>query len=137
MNARSRAGASRVRCGRRDRGSAALETVALLPLLIFVGSFFLQLGVAVWTTAAADTAARSAARALSLTQGSLERGGPLIRARKAANDSLPGSLSAENVTADPLPGADGVKVTVWVEIPRVSVLPLSTVQREAVMPRVQ
>ena len=113
--------------GRRDRGTASLETVALLPIVILVGSLLLQLGVAVWTTVAADTAARSAARAVTLDRDPLT----------AANSSLPGGLSVGLGDIDTLPTSDGVRVILRVNIPRVSVLGALSVTREAVMPNIR
>jgi len=113
--------------GRNSRGSAALETVALLPILILVGSLLLQLGVAIWTTVAGDTAARSAARAFTLHRDPLT----------AANDSLPGGLRVSPGGIETVSSTDDVvRVTLRITIPRVSVLPVLTVQRDAVMPNI-
>lgn len=118
---------SRMRVGRSSRGSAALETVALLPIIIFVGTLLLQVGVAVWTTVAADTAARSAARAFTLHRDPLA----------AANDSLPGGLRVSPGDIDTVNSPeDVVRVTLRINIPRVSILPTFTVQRDAVMPNI-
>lgn len=127
MTAESLARSRRVRLGRRDRGTAGLETVALLPIILLVGTLVLQLGVAVWTTVAADTAARSAARAVTL-------GGDAVT---AANGSLPGSLSVSSANVIVSHGSDDVRVTLTINIPRVSVLPVFTVQRDAVMPDIR
>lgn len=124
---RSPARSNRAAAGYRDRGSAALETVALLPLVILVGSLLFQLGVAVWATNAADTAARSAARAVTL-------GGDALT---AANSSLPGALRVAPGDITTVSGRDEVRVTLRVGIPRVSVLPDLTVQRGAVMPDIR
>jgi hypothetical protein len=102
-----------------------LETVALVPLLVMVGTMMLQLGVAAWTTVAADTAARSAARAATLDSGQ--------DPRIVANNSLPGTLSATVTEAH---SDDGVRITVRVDVPRVSLLPQVTVQRDALMPKI-
>jgi hypothetical protein len=94
-----------------------------------VGSLLLQLGVAIWTTVAADTAARSAARAVTL-------GGTAF---DAATTSLPGSLrvSPGDVEVDPLSSPDGVRVTLTIKVPRVSLLPGLSVTRDAVMPDIR
>jgi Flp pilus assembly protein TadG len=108
----------------QERGTASLEIVALVPIILLVGTMMLQLGVAVWTTVAADTAARQVARAVALG-GDDPQG--------VANRSLPGSLTARPFTPDI--GADEVRVTLSVDIPRVSLLPQFTVRRDAVMPK--
>lgn len=127
MTAGYLARSSRARVGGRDRGTAALETVALLPIIILVGSLMLQLGVAAWTTVAADTAARSAARAATLDRDPLA----------AANNSLPGSLTVSPGNVHTLHSPDDVRVTLRINIPRVSLLPVFTVQRDAVMPNIR
>lgn len=120
-------GWSRVLTALRDRGSAGLETVVLIPIIILVGSLLLQVGVAVWTTVAVDGAARSAARAATLGRDPLE----------AARGSLPGSLAVRTSDITTSHGSDEVRVTLTVDIPRVSILPRFTVQRDAVMPDIQ
>jgi len=127
MTPRSAAQVIPSRIGRRDRGSAGLEVVALLPIVIFVGSLMLQLGVAVWTTVAADTAVRSAARADTLRLDPLD----------AANSSLPGSLRVNPGGINVARSSGTVQVTLRIDIPRVSVLPVFTVQRDAVMPDIR
>jgi len=109
----------------RERGTASLEVVTLVPIILLVGTLMLQLGVAVWTMVAADTAARQVARAVTLGERNPEA---------AANRSLPGVLSVsqwEQSGRD-----DEVRITLSVDVPRVSFLPLFTVKRDAVMPRI-
>jgi hypothetical protein len=127
VTAESMSRSVRKRVGCRDRGTAALEAAALLPIVLFVGTLLLQLGVAVWTTVAADTAARSAARAVTLGRDGVA----------AANSSLPGSLRVSPSNIDILQGTDDVRVTLRLNIPRVSLLPVFTVQRDAVMPDIR
>lgn len=116
--------ARRLRCG-RDRGTASIEVVALVPIILLVSSMMLQVGVAVWTTVAADTAARQVARAVTLGEGNPQA---------VANRSLPGLLTVKEW--DQSGGDDEVRITLSVEVPRVSLLPQFTVRRDAVMPRI-
>lgn len=124
MIAGASARSSLVGPGRRDRGTAALETVALLPMIVLVASLVLQLAVAVWTTTAADTAARSAARAATLGRDPFT----------AASGSLPGGLRVAPADVEIFHSLDDVRVSLRISIPRVSVLPTFTVRRDAVMP---
>jgi Flp pilus assembly protein TadG len=142
MNAQSPARSLRARFGGRERGTAALETAALLPLIIFFGFVVLQVGIAMWTMVEADTAVRSAARAASLSTGDAQGD-----ALKAAKGSLPGVLSVKEGTltvTNPPNGFDGVAVTMDVEIPGLRIeipgLPVfgrGTVTRHAEMPTIR
>lgn len=105
---------------RRQRGSASLEAVALVPLMLLVGLFVLQLGVAGWAATQTEEAARQAARAHSLDRDP----------HAAAEDALPGALDVAHLSAS------GDEVTVRVEIPRVSPLPVFSVTRSVSMPDV-
>jgi len=90
---------------RSERGQAAVELVAILPLLVVVGLLLWQavvVGQAVWLS---GDAARAAARASALGQD----------ARAAARRALPGTL-ADGVTVDDAGGGD---VRVHVAIPAV------------------
>lgn len=105
---------------RGERGTAALEFVVLLPLLVTVGLIVLQGAAAMWTMNATSEAARTAARAYSL---GYDPGA-------AANASLPGALVVRNLQ---LIGPDhGVRITVGV--PKVSPLPRFQVTRTVQMP---
>lgn len=106
---------------RRERGSASIEIVALVPVLVGVAMLVFQLGVASWTAAQTQEAAREAARAKSLGR---DVGG-------AAAGALPGSLHVKAIDAD------GDTVTLTVDVPKVSVLPTLTVTRHASMPRLR
>ncbi|TDT31277.1 TadE/TadG family type IV pilus assembly protein [Naumannella halotolerans] len=107
------------RC-RRDRGSATLEIVALVPMVMVVLLLGMQLLAVVYTANAASQAARDAARAYSLGQSPVS----------AAEASLPGSLSLVSVDAF---GPDhGVRVVV--EAPSFVVIADRDVTREVVMP---
>jgi Flp pilus assembly protein TadG len=98
---------------RADHGTASIEVVALVPLVILVAMFALQLGVAGWTASQTEEAARQSARAQSLGQDP----------RSAAERALPGTLSVDRISAG------GDTVTLWVDVPRVSLLPVFTVSR--------
>ncbi|MEV7399295.1 TadE/TadG family type IV pilus assembly protein [Streptomyces sp. NPDC091267] len=50
---------------RRERGQVAIEYMGFIPLLLLVGLFAVQLGVAAYTVNQAGTAARVAARTAS------------------------------------------------------------------------
>lgn len=102
---------------RADRGTASIEVVALIPVLILVAMLVLQLGVAGWTASQTAEAARQSARAQSLGQDP----------HAAAEQALPGALRVDRISAG------GDTVTLWVEVPRVSLLPQFTVSRSVSM----
>ncbi len=101
-----------------SRGTVAIEVVLLVPVLILVATFVLQLGVAGWTASQTERAARQAARAQSLGDDP----------RAAAVRSLPGSLQVASMSS----GGDSVSLRV--NVPRVSVLPQFSVVRDVAMP---
>lgn len=103
----------------RERGTASIEAVVLVPVLIGVAMMALQLGVAGWTASQTEEAARQSARALSLGEDP----------RSAAEGALPGSLDVDGISV----GGDWVMLRV--QVPRVSLLPTFTVQRKVYMPR--
>ena len=117
----------RARVGRADRGSASLEAVALLPAIILGGALVLQLGVTIWTTVAADTAARSSARAVTLH--GIDAMDP------AARRSLPAGLTVAGIH-DIAVGPDEARVEVELDVPRVLPIGAFTVTRSAVMPMI-
>jgi hypothetical protein len=117
----------RVRASRRDRGSASLEAVALLPAIIVGGALVLQLGVTIWSTVAADTAARSAARAVTLHG--------IAAMDPAARSSLPAGLTVAGIN-DVSQGPDEARVEVKLDVPLVLPLGTFTVSRQAVMPMI-
>lgn len=102
---------------RRERGTASIEVVGLVPLLILVAMMVLQLGVAGWTASQTAEAARQSARAQSLGEDP----------RAAAEQALPGALRVDRIAAG------GDTVTLWVDVPRVSLLPGLTVSRSVSM----
>lgn len=111
---------SRVRRGREsDLGSAAIEMLGVLPIVVLVVLVLLQVCAFTVTVQAANQAARDGARALSL-------GRPVAT---AVDRSLPGSLSARSIS---YPGGRAVRLEV--DVPRVGIFPEMTVEREAEMP---
>ena len=102
---------------RSPRGTASIEVVALIPLLILVATFALQLGVAGWTASQTQEAARQSARAQTLGQDP----------RAAAERALPGALVIHRISAG------GDTVTLEVRVPRVSLLPTFTLSRSVSM----
>jgi Flp pilus assembly protein TadG len=107
--------------GRRDRGVAAVEVLALYPVLILLATFALQAGAAMWTVSATNEAARTAARAYSLGHDP----------EAAAERSLPGAMRVLDLQTF---GGSAHGVHLEVQVPRVSPLPRFTVTREAVLP---
>lgn len=105
---------------RRQRGSASLEVVGLLPVVAAACLALLQGAAAVYATQAASDAARQAARAYSLgaDPGS------------AAQAALPGGLQVAGLTT--IGPGHGVRLTVG--IPRLVPIGPATVTREAVLP---
>ncbi len=102
-----------------DRGSAALELLGVIPVVVVVLLLLVQVCAAGYTVLATNQAVRDGARAHSLGQS----------VPTAVDHSLPGGLDAERVEVA------GDTVLVEVRVPRVAVLPTFTVTREAAMPR--
>lgn len=105
---------------RRDEGSASLELVGLIPVLVVLLGLLLWAGSFVFTVHAANQAVRDGARAMSLGQS----------APVAIQRSLPGAVTVQNVSYLP---AGGVRLQV--RTVDVGYLPQMTVTRQAVMPR--
>ena len=105
---------------RRDGGSASLELVGLVPVIVLVMGVLLYAASAVYTVHAANQAARDGARALSL-------GRPVPA---AVERSLPGAVELERITYPPTGG-----VRLQVQTVKVGFLPQMTVTRHAVLPR--
>ena len=104
----------------RERGTASIELVGLVPLVLGVLVFALQLMIIVYTAHGASQAARDGARAYSLNQSPAA----------AAEASLPGALSLVSVTTF---GPDhGVRVVV--EAPPMLFLADRQVTRQVTMP---
>lgn len=106
-----------------QRGSAALEFVAVMPFFLLVALGGLQIGVTGWTTTLTTDSARAAARAASLGQSPVA----------AAHEALPAGLTATAVSGGHV--ANGYTYTVTVKVP--SVFPIwdsGTVTRTVSMP---
>ncbi|WP_371654447.1 MULTISPECIES: TadE/TadG family type IV pilus assembly protein [unclassified Streptomyces] len=112
-----------------DRGSAAVEYLGFLPLLLLVALAGVQLGLAAYAAQQAGTAARAAAR----TGAQTERAGGAEQAGKAAVSEWVAGRSGISVGG--CPGAT-VTATVTVSIP--SVFPgidhFGPVHKSATMP---
>jgi Flp pilus assembly protein TadG len=111
---------------RRDQGSAALEFLGVLPVLLLVALAGIQLGLVAYTASQAGTAARAAARAAAKYQAGVsgEAAG-----QAAVSDWLTASVGV-------VAGPDAVRATADVDIP--SVFPGWTpgsIERSATMPR--
>ncbi|MFF3453328.1 TadE/TadG family type IV pilus assembly protein [Streptomyces sp. NPDC002730] len=96
---------------RRDRGQVAIEYLGFIPLLLIVGLFAIQLGVAAYTANQAGTAARAAARMASHDRPELT---PKQAGEKAMSDWL-----ADESKFEPRWGGDEVTYTVKVKVPSV------------------
>lgn len=109
---------------RSEQGQAALELVALLPMLLFAGLLVFQVGAAMWTLTSTGEAARQAAVTYSRSES-------LAAAAAAAENSLPGRLDVQSIQ-DAGRGGHGIRLAV--AIPRVLPVTLDPVVREVVMP---
>lgn len=103
-----------------ERGTASIETVVMVPLVLFVILLVFQVAVAASTVQAASQAARDGARAYSLGDS----------ATSAAESSLPGTVRLVEVTT--FGPHHGVRVVV--EAPGFLVFGDRHVTREVVMP---
>ncbi|WP_405692738.1 TadE/TadG family type IV pilus assembly protein [Streptomyces sp. NBC_01185] len=117
-------------CRRRtDRGQVAIEYMGFIPLLLIVGLFAIQLGVAAYTVSQAGTGARAAARMASFDRPDLP---PPAAGRAAMSDWL-----ADDSAFTPSFGGDDVTYTARVRIP--SVVPgiddWGWAERSSTMPR--
>ncbi|MDX2643699.1 TadE/TadG family type IV pilus assembly protein [Streptomyces sp. PA03-1a] len=113
----------------RDRGSASLEFLGMLPILLLIALAGVQLGLAAYTAAQAGTAARAAARMAALHD-------PPVSGPVAGTEAVSSWLQDGTQVSTTGDTGDSVQATATVEIP--SVLPgLSpgSVTRTATMPR--
>ncbi|MFI8178918.1 pilus assembly protein [Actinacidiphila glaucinigra] len=113
----------------RDRGSASLEFLGMLPILLLIALAGVQLGLAAYTAAQAGTAARAAARMAALHD-------PPVSGSVAGTRAVSSWLQDGTQIGTTGDSGDAVQATATVEIP--SVLPgLSpgSVTRTATMPR--
>ncbi|MEV7865662.1 TadE family protein [Streptomyces sp. NPDC088124] len=98
---------------RRQSGQVALEYLGFVPLLLLVGLFAIQLGVAAYTANQAGTAARVAARTES--QDALDRE---LRPRAAGHRAISDWLS-DDLRLDRSGGIGEVTYTAKIKIPSV------------------
>lgn len=121
------------RTTRRERGQVAIEYMGFIPLLLLVGLFTIQLGVAVYAVNQAGTAARVAARTAGHDRP--ERT-PQDAGRSAISDMFGGSGDSQFL---PSWGDREVSYTARLKIP--SVVPglddgwLGWAERTSTMPR--
>lgn len=112
----------------RDRGSASIEFLGFLPVLILVALAAVQLGLAAYAVQQAGTAARAAARTASLDE---VRTSPAAAGRAAMSGWL-----ADGTDVGVTPCGDGqTRATATVDIP--SVIPgvsFGNAKRSATMP---
>ncbi|MEU1615780.1 TadE/TadG family type IV pilus assembly protein [Streptomyces sp. NPDC008238] len=113
----------------RDRGSASLEFLGMLPILLLIALAGVQLGLAAYTAAQAGTAARAAARMAALHD-------PPVSGSVAGTEAVSSWLRDGTRIGTTGDAGDSVRATATVEIP--SVLPglrPGSVTRTATMPR--
>ncbi|MFC5718927.1 TadE/TadG family type IV pilus assembly protein [Streptomyces gamaensis] len=116
------------RRARRQRGSASVELLGFLPVLMLVGLAAVQLGLVAYAAQQAGSAARAAARTASLDD-------PRLTPGEAGRAALSGWLELDGADAPSCDGAARTTATVSVRVP--SVVPLlggPTVTRSATMP---
>ncbi|WP_351226070.1 TadE/TadG family type IV pilus assembly protein [Streptomyces sp. NPDC002133] len=101
---------------RRDRGQVAVEYLGFIPLLLLVGLFAIQLGVAAYTANQAGTGARAAARMASFDN-------PDMTARQAAQGSMSEWLTDAEDEFDVIGSGGGDEVTYTVRVKVPSVVP--------------
>ncbi|UJB43757.1 TadE family protein [Streptomyces sp. A1-5] len=119
------------RCPRhRDRGSASLEFLGILPVLLIVALATVQLGLAAYAVQQAGTAARAAARTAAMDRVDQETD-PQSAGRAAISDWV-----AHRATISVAGSGDTVSATATVQIP--SIVPgadFGSARRSATMPR--
>lgn len=121
-----RPGASRR--GRADTGSASIEFLGFLPILILVALAAAQLGIAAYTAQQAGTAARAAARTASLDE-------PRTSPQAAGKAAMSGWLADGAGISSGGCGGGEARATATVEIP--SVIPgfdFGSAEKSATMP---
>lgn len=111
--------------GRGDRGQTAIEYLGWIPILLLIALAAIQLGIAVYAVQQAGTAARAAARTVSIDNGSGVQGG-----KAAMSDWL-----ADGTDIDVDPAGDEVTATARVDIPSlIPVFDFGRATRSATMP---
>lgn len=111
---------------RQDNGSAALEFLGVLPILLLVALAGIQLGLVAYTASQAGTAVRAAAREAAKYQAD-------VSGMQAGQDAVSDWLSARIQVVQ-----HGGSVTATADIRIPSVLPgfsPGTIERSATMPR--
>lgn len=107
---------------RDERGSASLELVGLLPVIIVFGAAAFQVGAILWATTSVEEAAREAARAYALGEDGCG----------TAEDALGGGIDLVSCSG-------GREVTLVAEIPMVlaarDLVPEVRITKTAEMPR--
>ncbi|WP_411120674.1 TadE/TadG family type IV pilus assembly protein [Streptomyces sp. x-19] len=114
----------------RDRGSASLEFLGILPVLLVVALAAVQLGLAAYAVQQAGTAARAAARTASMDRADQE-----TDPQTAGLAAISGWL-AEHAAIAVGGSGDSVSATATVQIP--SIVPgadFGSARRSATMPR--
>jgi len=112
-----------------DRGSASLEYLGVLPILLLVALAGIQLGIAAYAASEAGTAARAAARAEAKYQSG-------VSGRQAGADAVSSWLGNPGIATGPGSAPDSITATATIKIP--SVIPLfdpGSVSRSATMPK--
>ncbi|MDX6315563.1 MAG: hypothetical protein QOF44_5027 [Streptomyces sp.] len=114
----------------RERGSAALEFLGVLPILLLIALAGIQLGLVAYTAGQAGTAARTAARMAS-------KHDPPVSGETAGLDAVSDWLRGGTRIQITTIGGDSVKATATIAIP--SVIPgvdvFDPVSRSATMPK--
>ncbi|MFS7878907.1 MULTISPECIES: TadE/TadG family type IV pilus assembly protein [Streptomyces] len=112
----------------RDRGSASIEFLGFLPILILVALAAVQLGIAAYAAQQAGTAARAAARTASLDE-------PRTSPQAAGKAAMSGWLADGASIGSGGCGGGEAQATATVEIP--SVIPgfdFGSAEKSATMP---
>ncbi|MFF2809016.1 TadE/TadG family type IV pilus assembly protein [Streptomyces sp. NPDC058000] len=113
-----------------DRGSASLEFLGILPVLLVVALAAVQLGLAAYAVQQAGTAARAAARTASMDRADRQTD-PQTAGRAAIS-----SWVADHASITVGGSGDSVSATATVQIP--SIVPgadFGSARRSATMPR--
>ncbi|MEU5271060.1 TadE/TadG family type IV pilus assembly protein [Streptomyces hygroscopicus] len=128
MAGRGRVGPGAAAGRGRDRGSASIEFLGFLPVLILVALAAVQLGIAAYAAQQAGTAARAAARTASLDD-------PRMSPQAAGKAAMSGWLADGASIGGGGCGGGEARATATVEIP--SVIPgfdFGSAERSATMP---
>ncbi|WP_372409195.1 TadE/TadG family type IV pilus assembly protein [Streptomyces luteireticuli] len=107
-----RAGQGQIPPPEQERGSAAVEFIGFVPLLLLVALVAVQLGLAAFAAQQAGTGARAAARTATLDE-------PRTTPADAAREAMTGWVAdrADTTDAPSCAGRDEVTATVGVSVP--------------------